>query len=406
MPRAACRSGDGDERADFKAALTGIGICLGIGIGQQRCLVVARPAVHEFAVPVRVDLAGVRRGGPVRNAARADQGDALGALVARAAQGFAKGPHAMQRHQWRALAIDVDRDDAGVKCGRQKMQRHHDPVVELPFLGIAHVHGLHHFGNERERQFGVARDGAPLDAQPGGVFNWAFVCVRHADRKGRHVVHEEVGEVLGGHDDDRVRPRIGQLLSQIAQRAMHGVFHLRVGELRTPGDTGGVAANACEDKAHDVLLISPSRDHVVDVGGHGVDAFSHRAMQAHAIAHGLQIFGPGEAQQGREMHQQLSVAAQHIELADVAAGNRSALFVIQRIFGQQRGAVVTKALLHLGVAVQVEEEFLHGIEAHGVRLQRASDAPARDVVIAQRHGHVLGLAKHFIAPGASFAAHA
>jgi hypothetical protein len=65
------------------------------------------------------------------------------------------------------------------------------------------------------------------------------------------------------------------------------------------------------------------------------------------------------------VHQQLAVAAQHVELADVAVRYRCAFFVRQLIFTQQALTIILVAPLHLRVAVQVVEEFLGGVEAHG-----------------------------------------
>ena len=77
-------------------------------------------------------------------------------------------------------------------------------------------------------------------------------------------------------------------------------------------------------------------------------------MFLHAVAHGLYVVGPGHAQQRGKVHQQLAVATQHIELADVASEHGFVLFGLQRIFGQQGRTIIAKALLHLRLAVELE----------------------------------------------------
>src|SRR5579859_2693500 len=69
---------DADEGADLEPSLAGIPVRRLVRVGQHRLLVVGLPAPQEFPVPRFVDLSGVRCRRPVRNAARADQGDAFG----------------------------------------------------------------------------------------------------------------------------------------------------------------------------------------------------------------------------------------------------------------------------------------------------------------------------------------
>jgi hypothetical protein len=123
-------------------------------------------------------------------------------------------------------------------------------VVELPFLGERDVDRLHHLLDQRLRQRGVAGHLRALDADPVRILDRAFVFVGHADRERRHVVHEEVAEVLGADDDQRVRPGGAELFAEAVERGVDGVLHGRVGQMRAAGDAGRVAADARENKTH------------------------------------------------------------------------------------------------------------------------------------------------------------
>jgi hypothetical protein len=133
---------------------------------------------------------------------------------------------------------------------RQEVQRHHDAVVELPFFRVGHVHRLHHFADQALRQRGVAGHPGLLDAEPLRVFDRALVAVGHADRIGRHVVHEEVREVLGRDDDHRVGLRRAHGFAEAMELRVELVLHRRVGQVGAARDAGGVAAHACKNQAH------------------------------------------------------------------------------------------------------------------------------------------------------------
>ncbi len=137
-----------EKGADLEAALSRIAVGRLVRIGEQPGAVVAAPAVHELGVPGFVDLARIRRGRPVRDAAGAHERNALRHLVAGLAQRFAEGPGAVQRRQRRTLAVDVDRDDIHVIGRREEVERHHDAVVELPFFGVGHIDRLHHLPDD------------------------------------------------------------------------------------------------------------------------------------------------------------------------------------------------------------------------------------------------------------------
>jgi hypothetical protein len=139
------------------------------------------------------------------------------------------------------------------------VQRHHDAVVELPFLGEGDVRAVHHFLDQATREIGVAWHPGALDAQPFLVFDRTFIVVRHADRVGRHVVHEEVGEVLGGDDHEGVRTAVTDGVAHPAQLAMEAFAGLSVGLIGAAGDARRVAQGSEETEAHTPATFSSWR---------------------------------------------------------------------------------------------------------------------------------------------------
>ena len=196
----------------------------------------------------------------MRKPAGPDQRDSFGLLVAGPAQALAEFPGAFQGCERRTLAVDVGGYDGKVVTGSQEVERHHHPVIESPFLGVTHVHIFHNHPDQALREFGIAGNAGLADAQPFLVLDRALVAVRHTQAIGRHVVHEEIGEVLGRNHDQRVRP--GRFHTS-AHRVHPGVEPLAlrlVGALVTSGDSGGVAANAGEYQAHvPVIAYRPER---------------------------------------------------------------------------------------------------------------------------------------------------
>ena len=128
-----------NEGANLESALPAVTPGRRIRITGQRRPVVGGPAVQELPVPGFVDLAGIRGRRPVGNAARSHQGDAFINSVASRPQRPAELIGPVRRRQRRPLAIDVRGNHRHVVCRRQKVQRHHDAVVEFPLLGIGQV---------------------------------------------------------------------------------------------------------------------------------------------------------------------------------------------------------------------------------------------------------------------------
>ena len=186
----------------------------------------------------------------MREAAGADQRDALGNGVGRTPERLAERPGAGQRRERRTLAVDVGRHDRQVVVRRQEMQRHRDAVIELPFLGIGDVDRLHHLLDQPSRQRLVAGHRGALDAEECLVLDRAFVAVGHADGEGRHVVHEEVGEVLGRDHHQRVGPGRADVVAHPAERTLQRLPRLGVGALGAAGDAGGMAAGAAVNQGH------------------------------------------------------------------------------------------------------------------------------------------------------------
>src|SRR3954453_23561311 len=60
---------------------------------------------------------------------------------------------------------------------------------------------------------------------------------------------------------------------------------------------------------------SDAGDLLVGRRRHRIDAGAHRAVPTHAFAHRLDVVGPRQAEQRREVHQQLAVGPEHVELA-------------------------------------------------------------------------------------------
>jgi len=80
--RAFDKTRDGEKSSNLEATLPSLGIGFLVGVGEQVFAPVLEQPGEKLAVPSLVDLAGVRRGRPVRDAAGADNGDPLGLAVA------------------------------------------------------------------------------------------------------------------------------------------------------------------------------------------------------------------------------------------------------------------------------------------------------------------------------------
>jgi len=89
-------------------------------------------------------------------------------------------------------------------------------MVEFPFLGVGEIHRLHHFPYQPLRQGRVSRNDGARDAQPLRILDGTLVALRHAHGKCRHVVHEEVGEMLGGDDHQGIGSRGREFVAQAA----------------------------------------------------------------------------------------------------------------------------------------------------------------------------------------------
>ena len=146
-----------------------------------------------------------------------------------------------------------------IEAGGEEVQRHGDAVVEEPFLGVGDVDRLHYLGNESLREISVAGCSKLLDPEPAGVFDRAVVEVSHTDGEARHVVHEEVGEVLCGDDDHCFRAARFEVRPHVVKGGGEGFADLGIGQVFAAGDARGVTADAGVHKWHQVRSPSPSK---------------------------------------------------------------------------------------------------------------------------------------------------
>jgi hypothetical protein len=186
----------------------------------------------------------------MRNAAGADNRDSLRDEIRSAPQRLAKRPRAMQRRQRRPLTIDVDGNHRKIVLRREETQRHHDAVIEFPFLRVGEIHGLHHFAYQPQRQARIAGNGGASNAQPLRIFDGSFVILRHAHRESGHVVHEKIRKVLGCDHDQGIGFRGGEVRAHIPVGTVELFDDGRIGHMRAPGDARRVTADAREHEAH------------------------------------------------------------------------------------------------------------------------------------------------------------
>src|SRR5437016_4154997 len=178
-------AGDGDERADLEPALARLTPRVLVLIREQLLAPVAEKLMEKLPIPTLVDPPGVRCGRPMRDAACADHGDALGPDLARSLERAAELITALERDQRRSLAVDVDRNDGQVVAGRQEAQWHHDAVIELPLLCIGEIDVVHHVLDQPQGQFGRSGNARPLDPQPGLILDRSFVEIGRASCRER-----------------------------------------------------------------------------------------------------------------------------------------------------------------------------------------------------------------------------
>ena len=110
-------------------------------------------------------------------------------------------------------------------------------MVELPLLRIADVRGLHHLLDEPARQVAIAWYLVLVDAEPTWIFDRAVVAVGHAECERRHVVHEEVGEVLGGDHDDGVGFRRFEVDAHLIERDVEAIANVGISLVGSTSDS-------------------------------------------------------------------------------------------------------------------------------------------------------------------------
>ena len=193
-------------------------------------------------------------------AAGSDKRDPLGLRIARFSQGLTELPGALQRRQWRPLAVDVGGNHRQVIAWRQEVKRNHDAVVEFPLLRVAHIDVFQNGPDQARCKIGISGNTGPGDTQPLLFFHRPLVAFGHSHAIGRHVVHEEIGEMLGGHHHQRIRARVFQLSAHDVHVRIKPFAQALLGALITSGNTRRVTANAGEHEAHcSVMAYRPPR---------------------------------------------------------------------------------------------------------------------------------------------------
>ena len=130
------------------------------------------------------------------------------------------------------------------------MQRHHDAVIELPFLGIGDVDLIHDIGNQTSRQ--VRRPGnlRAFYTKPRLVLYRPGIGLSHTDTERRHVVHEEIGKMLGTDYDQRFGAGFLNRPAHPVETFIQPVAQDGIGAVGTPRDTRRMAAGTCKNEWH------------------------------------------------------------------------------------------------------------------------------------------------------------
>jgi len=86
------------------------------------------------------------------------------------------------------------------------------------------------------------------------------------------------------------------------------------------------------------------------------------------------------------VHQQLAVGAKHVQQADIAGGERTAFLTAELIALEESWQIGAIVLLDSRVAIDLVQEFLQLIEAHGDRsaVLTTPQAPQRGMWWAPR----------------------
>src|SRR5512146_2729030 len=89
-----------------------------------------------------------------------------------------------------------------------------------------------------------------LDSEPGLILYRSLVVLAHADADRRHVVHEEVGEVLRADHHQRIGPCGLQCLPHSLACRIERIPHRRLGPLLAARDAWGMTADTGKDQTH------------------------------------------------------------------------------------------------------------------------------------------------------------
>ena len=117
---------------------------------------------------------------------------------------------------------------------------------------------MHHLADEPSGERGIAGNRGARDAQPLGILDRSLVLIGHADREGGHVVHEEIREMLGRDDHQRVGPRGLETLAHAAVGAVEFRHDGRIGQMRATRDARRMARDSGEHQTHTPATFSSS----------------------------------------------------------------------------------------------------------------------------------------------------
>jgi hypothetical protein len=158
--------------------------------------------------------------------------------VDKPAQHAAQGEATSRQRQRRREAVGVNGNDGQFHRRVEKVQRHHQRVIEAQLVGGGEVEvGMHSVSKNRLGQpnmpaHRVARHGAPGLLRP-------LSFLRHADTERRQVIVEEINEMIAIDLDDQIGLRLLHLLANLLHERLSAHLSRRLGHLvNEPGRMG------------------------------------------------------------------------------------------------------------------------------------------------------------------------
>ena len=210
---------DGEPGADLTDAVAGFHEFV-VGHVQQQVVGQRLPFqfLEEPAVEILLDVAYPRLADEMRQPSGANQSHPFQPVVGanRRTHGLAELIALPQRHQRRGGAVQDDRHHRQFHLRVQFVVHRHEPVVELHLVRQSRVETVGHQSLEHViSQPRVTGDDRLRYVQP--LLQRPLMPAAQTDRDLRQVLQEEVGEMLTGHEHDRLRTGIGRLLAHLRQ---------------------------------------------------------------------------------------------------------------------------------------------------------------------------------------------